>query len=99
MCQYKHDHQNDKQFMCKVCDLIFKSKEEIDTHVERTHIDLVGEENQKDSYKIISETEQETNESPALCLGCGTEFKEVDDLIDHYMETYHNIEEDESLAD
>ena len=85
--------------MCKVCDLIFKSKEEIDTHVERTHIDLVGEENQKDSDKIISETEQETNESPALCLGCGKEFKEVDDLIDHYMETYHNIEEDESLAD
>ena len=55
--------------MCKVCDLIFKSKEEIDTHVERTHIDLVGEENQKDSDKIISETEQETNGSPALCLG------------------------------
>ena len=56
--------------------------------------------NQKENIKNEgdeSEPETENKEAVPTCLQCGQIYDDVDDLINHHMDTYHNMEEDKRL--
>ena len=93
MCQFKHSIENEQNIKCNVCNKTFQSSEELDDHITSKHSSDQKENVDNECDKNEPEAEQE--DSVATCLQCGEMYDDVDDLINHYMDKYHNLEEDE----
>ena len=84
-----------KKYKCNTCNKTNQSSEEIENHNKSKH--SFDQKENINNEGDESEPEAENEEAVPTCLQCGQIYDDVDDLINHHMDTYHNMEEDERL--
>ena len=68
--------------VCKFREICTKEK------CQFTHKNMVNE-----NYEIENTSEYEESEEHFLCISCEEFYGDLEDLIDHYGDTAHNIED------
>ena len=89
MCQFKHSIENEQNIKCNVCNKTFQSSEELDDHITSKH----SSDPKENVDNECDKNDPEEEDSVATCLQCGEMYDDVDDLINHYMDKYHNLEQ------
>ena len=79
LCQFKHKAESmEDKRSCDKCGFKAKGKKQLDVHIEFVHVNQTCTSFEKDF----------------CCDYCGKAHDEIDDLIDHFGETSHNLEDD-----
>ena len=86
MCQFRHkqgENKESEQFNCKKCEFVFENKNDLKIHEEEDHIERTP----------LNEHDDDDGQSEEIfpCDSCDKIYDEIEDLIEHYGETAHNI--------
>ena len=86
MCQFRHkqgENKESEQFNCKKCEFVFENKNDLKIHEEEDHIERTP----------LNEHDEDDGQSEEIfpCDSCDKIYDEIEDLIEHYGETAHNI--------
>ena len=82
LCQFRHQ----SKFQCSKCDNFSSTKTDLEYHINRTHA-------KTDNINKLGVYDKETDDPELTCKYCSESFDDINELIDHFTKTAHNLDE------